>query len=56
MVRSLKTWADFALGEILVDIFKVACIFGLMTLPLATWTLGPYMVRTMWEQCGSASG
>ena len=47
VARSLKTWADCALGEILVDIFKVASIFGLMTLPLATWTVGTDMVRTM---------
>ena len=49
VVRLLKTWADCNLGKVLVDIFKVAHRFGLMTLPLATWTVGPYMVCTMWE-------
>ena len=49
LVRSLKTQEDCALGESLVEIFKVARRFGLMTLPLATWTVGPYMVCTMWE-------
>ena len=56
MVSSLKTWADCALGEILVDIFKVARRFGLMTLPLATWTVGPDVVCTMWDQCVRESG
>ena len=56
LVRSLKTWADCALGEILVDIFKVARRFGLMTLPLATWTVGPDVVCTMWDQCVRESG
>ena len=44
VVRSLKTWADCALGGKLVDIFKVACRFGLMTLPLETWNVGPNVV------------
>ena len=39
LVRSLKTWADCALGEILVDIFKVACRFFLMTFPFSTWNV-----------------
>ena len=54
--RLLKTWEDCALGESLIDIFKVACKSGLMTLPLAPWTVGPDVMCTMWEQCGRASG
>ena len=56
VVRSLKTWIDCALGESLFDIFKVARKLGFMTFPLATGTVGPDVVRTMWEQCGRASG
>ena len=56
VVRSLKKWEDCALGGSLVEIFKVACIFGLMKFPLATWNVGTDMVCTMWEQCGRASG
>ena len=55
-MRSLKTWEDFALGESLLDIFKAACRFGVMTLPLATCTVGLDVVRMIWEQCGRASG
>ena len=36
VVMSLKTWGDCALGESLLDIFKLARKSGLMTLPLAT--------------------
>ena len=56
VVSPLKSWADCALGESLVDIFKVACKSGSMTLPLSTWTVGPDMVCTMLEQCGRSSG
>ena len=56
VVRSLKTWEDFALGESLLEIFKVARRFGLMTLPLATWNVGTDVVRMIWDQCGRASG
>ena len=56
VVRSSKTWADCALEESSVDNFKVARRFGLMTLPLATWTVGPDVVCAMCEQCGRASG
>ena len=56
MVRSSKTWEDCALVESLVDIFKVARRFGLMTLPFASWTVGPDVVYTMWEQRERASG
>ena len=55
-VMSLKTWVDCALGESLLDIFKVARKSGLTPLPLAIWTVGPDVVRTMWEQCGRVSG
>ena len=44
VVRSLKTWANFALGESLLDIFKVAHMFGLMTFLFATLTVGPDVV------------
>ena len=56
VVMSLKMWADCALGESLLDTFKVDRKSGLMTLLLATWTVGPDVVRTMWEQCGRAYG
>ena len=56
VVGLLKTWVYCALGESLVDIFKVDRRSRLMMLLLATWTVGPDMVRTMWEQCGKASG
>ena len=56
VVRLLKTWADYALVEILLDIFNVSRKSGLMMLPLATWTVGPDLVCTMWGQCGRASG
>ena len=52
LVRSLKTWTDFAVEENLIDIFKMDRRFGLMTLPLAIWTVGSDMVCTMWDQCG----
>ena len=55
VVRSLKTWADCAMGEILVEIFKVARRFGLMTLPFATLTVRTDVVHTVWEQCGRES-
>ena len=44
------------MGEILVEIFKVARRFGLMTFQFATWTVGPDVVGMMWEQCNRASG
>ena len=56
VASSLKKWADCALGESLVNIFKVACRFYLITLPLVTSTVGQDMVRTMWDQCGRAYG
>ena len=52
VVRSLKTWADCALGESLVDMFKVDCRFVLMALPFATCTVGPDLVCKMWAHCG----
>ena len=56
LVMLLKTWAYCDFGEILLDIFKVALKSGFMTLLLATWNVGPDVVRTMWEQFGHASG
>ena len=56
VVRSLKTWADCALGEIVLDIFKVAHKYGFMKFLLATWNLGPDVVRMMLEQCSRVSG
>ena len=56
MASLLKTRADFALGEILLDIFKVARRSGLMTLTLENWTVGPDVVHIMWDQCGRAYG
>ena len=56
VVRSLKTWADFALGGSLVDIFNVARRFGLMVLTFATCNLGIDVVCTMCDQCGRAPG
>ena len=56
VVMSLKMWADCALGESLLDIFKVDRKSGFMTFPLSTWTVGLDVVRTMWEQCCMASG
>ena len=44
VVRSLKTWADFDLGESLVENFKVTHRFGLMKFLLATWNVGPEVV------------
>ena len=56
VVMLLKTCTDCALGEIVFVIFKVARKLGLMMLSLATWNVGPDVVRMMWEQCGRASG
>ena len=47
VARSLKMWAYCALGESLLDIFKVARKSGLMTLPLDTCNVGLDVVRTM---------
>ena len=55
-VMLLKTWADIALEESLLESCKVALKAGLTMFLLDTWTAGTEVVYATWQQCGKALG